>query len=389
MMIFASLMLFAFLYKITNNYLISLFSLLTLFVASGFMRIHMNCFYSERMIFFMLSAFMLCRHKAQAEQSTAYYVLAFLSTVYATYLKEPVFGAIAIIATVSLLSDKLSRKEKVFNYALLLNSVVFVVIYVYLLLFKKRGKAHATIITSISDFSFRQFDSEPLLYLVLLLTLISAYKILIKKDRVTAPDSSLFAGGGYAFVYAILNLAYNYYFIPVIVLFVPAFAVFLSNSKAVVRCIAMSLVVVCSWNSVNYSKNLVLDVWEHRKNDHLFFEYLVKEHKSGKGLFWLSEPWLEANDLEYKLWDEVWFDRYHQYIGYYSGFTCKLERVFDLDKFNKNSLIICGIGPTPIEVINKIYDKLTKLGFKKIKEFSCSFTGVSSLFAGAIVFAHD
>jgi hypothetical protein len=108
-------MLFAFLHKITNNYLISLFSLLTLFAASAFMQIHMNCFYSERMLFFMLSAFMLCRHKAQMKQSTGYYILAFLSAAYATYLKELIFGAIAIIAIASLFSDKLSEKDRIFN----------------------------------------------------------------------------------------------------------------------------------------------------------------------------------------------------------------------------------------------------------------------------------
>jgi hypothetical protein len=374
MMAFASLMLFVFLNKITNNYQISLFSLLTLFSASGFMQIHMNCFYSERMIFFMLSAFMLCRHKAQAEQSTAYYVLAFLSAVYATYLKEPVFGAIAIIAIISLLSDKLSRKEKVFNYALLLNSVVFVVIYVYRLYFKKHEKIYATMVTSISDFSLRQFDSEPLLYLVLLLTLIRAYKIPIKKDRITTTDSLLFAGCGYAFAYALLNLTSNYYLVPTIVLFVPAFAIFLS-SKRLTRCIGICSVVVCSWSSINYSKNLVLDVWEHRKNDHLFFEYLAKEHKSGKSLSWLSDHWLEANDLVYKVDDEFWLGRYKLFIDYYSS-ACKMARVFDFDKFNKDSLIICSIRTAQSDQFQKIYDKLTKLGFKKVKEFNGSAAGV-------------
>jgi hypothetical protein len=109
-MVLAGVMLFAFLGKVTNNYIIPLFSMLTLFLASGFVQIHMNCFYSERMLFFMLSAFMICRHKAQVKQSTTYYVLVFFSATYAIYLKEPVFGAIAIIAAISLLFDKLSKK---------------------------------------------------------------------------------------------------------------------------------------------------------------------------------------------------------------------------------------------------------------------------------------
>jgi hypothetical protein len=371
MMVFASVMLFVFLCKITNNHLISLFSLLTLFSASSFMQIHMNCYYSERMIFFMLSAFMLCKHKAQTEQSTVYYALAFLSAVYATYLKEPVFGAIAIIAIISLLSDKLSQKERVFNYALLLNSTVFVIIYIYRLYFRKQGKMYATVIKNISDFPLRQFNSESLLYLILLLMLIRVYKIVAIKDRVTVTDSLLFAGGGYAFAYTLLNLTYNYYFIPTIVLFVPAFAVFLSNSKRLTRCASVAAVVVCSWSSINYSKNLVLDVWEHRKSDHLFFEYLVKEHKSGKMLFWLSDP-LE-NDLGYM---------YQCFINYYSGFSCKMERVFNFDKFDKNSLILCEPRTIQSDQFQKIYDKLTKLGFKKVKEFN-------GIVSEVVVFGYD
>jgi hypothetical protein len=372
MMILASLMLFAFLNKITSNRLISLFSLLTLFSASGFMQIHMNCFYSERMIFFMLSAFMLCRHKAQTKQSAVYYVLAFLSAAYATYLKEPVFGAIAIIAITSLLSDKSSRKERVFNWALLLNSAIFIAIYVYRLYFKKHEKIYATITGNILDGVSNQLQNEPLLYLVVCLTIIRAYNIFLKKDKKhTATDSLLFAGGGYASAYTFLNLTSNYYLVPAVTLFIPSFAVFLSNSKSHMRYIGICLVAICSWNSISYSKSLVLDVWEHRKNDHLFFEYLVKEHKSGKILFWLSAPLEEDLGCMCK-----------HFIDYYSGFTCKIEIVFDFDKFNKDSLIICGSRTIQSDQFREICDKLTKLGFKKVKEFNGTAAGV-------IVFAHD
>jgi hypothetical protein len=382
MMILASLMLFIFLHKITNSYAISLFSLLTLFAASAFIQIHMNCFYSERMIFFMLSAFMLCRYKAQMKQSTGYYVLAFLSAAYATYLKEPVFGAVAIIATTSLLSDKLSKKERVFNWALLLNSVVFVAIYVYRLFFRKHKKMYAMISTNILDFPLRQFDSEPLLYLILLLILIRVYNILIKKDHITTTDSLLFAGGGYAFAYALLNLTLSYYLIPAIVLFTPAFGIFLSDSKRPMLCVSAVAVAICAWNSVNYSKDLVLDILEHRKNDHLFFEYLVDEYKSGKNLYWLSDHRLEANDPDYSYLDGgLCWDRYQHFINYYSRFTCKLKRVFDFNQFNENSLILCGAKTIQSSQFPKIHDKLIKLGFKKIREFCGSF--------GAVVFVHD
>jgi hypothetical protein len=109
---------------------------------------------------------------------------------------------------------------------------------------------------------------------------------------------------------------------------------------------------------------------------------LVNEYKFGKKLYWLSDHWLEIHDPGYKHFDGVMcWDRYQHFIDYYSGFTCKLKRVFDFNKFDKDSLILCGIRTTQSNQFPKIHDKLTKLGFQKIKEFSGS--------SGAIVFVHD
>ncbi|MDR2794224.1 MAG: hypothetical protein LBB12_00415 [Holosporaceae bacterium] len=179
-----------------------------------------------------------------------------------------------------------------------------------------------------------------------------------------------------------MNLTSNYYSVPTVVLFIPAFAVFLSNSKKQIFYVVIVAVAVCAWSSANYSKNLVTSIWEHRKNDHLFFEYLVNEYKSGKKLFWLSDNWLEANDPVYKHFDgTMCWNRYQHFIDYYSRFTCKLERVFDFDKFDKNSLILCGSRTVQSDRFSKTYDELMKLGFKKIMEFSGS--------SGAVVFAYD
>jgi hypothetical protein len=126
----------------------------------------------------------------------------------------------------------------------------------------------------------------------------------------------------------------------------------------------------------------VSDIWEHRKNDHLFFEYLVDECKSGKKLYWLSDRCLEANDPGYSHLDDVLcWDRYQHFIDYYSRFTCKLKRVFDFNQFNESSLILCGARTIQSSQFPKIHNKLIKLGFKKIMEFCGSF--------GAAVFVHD
>ncbi|MDR1333758.1 MAG: hypothetical protein LBJ71_00905 [Holosporaceae bacterium] len=382
MMVFSSVMLFAFLNKVTHSRIVPLLSMLILFSASGFLQVHMNCFYSERMLFFMLSAFMICRYKAQAKQSIIYYVLAFLSAVYATYLKEPAFGAVAIIAIIGLLFGQLSKKDRIFNYSLLINSAIFIAIYLYRLMFKHHDKIYATIKSNVLDSASNQFQSEPLLFFIICLTIIRAYNILLKKDRKhIATDSLLFAGCGYAFAFTLLSLASNYYLIPAIVLFLPALAVFLSNSRKPIFYASISALAICAWNSVNYSKNLVTSVWEHRKNDHLFFEYLVDECKSGKKLYWLSDHWLEAHEPGYSHFDGIMcWDRYQHFINYYSDFTYKCKRVFVFDEFNKDSLIICSAYTVRSHLFPQIYNKLKELEFKKVKEFNGS--------SGAIVFAY-
>jgi hypothetical protein len=170
--------------------------------------------------------------------------------------------------------------------------------------------------------------------------------------------------------------------VPTIALFVPAFAEFLSNTKTHAHYITLYLATACAWNSITYSQNLIINTWEHRKKDHLFFKYLVNECNLGKKLYWLSDPWLEKNDPDYGHFDGVMcLNRYQHFLNYYGEFKYAAERVFDFDRFNKNSLIICGARTVQSHLFPPIYNKLKELGFEKVKTFDGS--------SGALVFAYQ
>ena len=176
MIISVFLMFFLFLKITKKQYLISTFFILLLFATSSFMLIHMTCIYPERIMFFMFAAFMLCYWKAKQQQSTKYYILAFLSAAYVTYTKEPIFGLIAIIAFTNLLFGykKCTQKDRNFYYALLVNSAIYLAIYIYRWFFRdtrKHNLYNSGKWLFSSEFDIvgvfgTQLNSEPILYLL-------------------------------------------------------------------------------------------------------------------------------------------------------------------------------------------------------------------------------
>ncbi|MDR0580820.1 MAG: hypothetical protein LBG04_01755 [Holosporaceae bacterium] len=292
MMIFSSIMLYKFLNKVGKKRYISVFSLLILFSTSAFMRIHVSCVFPERMLFFMLSAFMLFAQRGREKQSSRHYFLAVLAAAYATYLKEPFFGVFIIIATVNIIFGQLSFKDKIFNGALLVNSAIFVTIYVYRLFFRDSGTPYASITFNPLELSFKQFGAEPILILMAIIACVRAYSILVKNDREQIfIDSLLFAGVGYTVANMMFKFKSTYYFFPSVLLFIPAFTIFILEKKGYScgfdkPCVFLSkkrsifavcFALVCTIITIIVSGKVVLRCWEHRGNDHLFFEYISRK----------------------------------------------------------------------------------------------------------------
>jgi hypothetical protein len=371
MLILASFMLHKFLNKICKNRFISVFSLLVLFSTSAFMRIHVSCIFPERMLFFMLSAFMLFTQKGREKQSLLHYFLAVLVAAYATYLKEPIFGVFIIIAAVNIICGQLSFKDKIFNGALLVNSAIFVAIYVYRLFFRDSGEPYAQIIFNYFELPFKQFGREPILILMVIIACIRAYSILVKKDRrYIFVDSLLFAGVGYAIAIMMFKFASTYYFFPSVLLFIPAFAAFLLEEKGYFcgydePCVFLSkkrsffaicFALVCMPITIIPSSKVVLRCWKHRDNDHLFFENIVRECQLGKALYLIDD---KAFPYEHFLCP---YNSHVTFLRYYGGQDFPIISEVNPVKMNENSIVLSHREPQA-----SIARKLEENGFKLIQ----------------------
>jgi hypothetical protein len=283
---------------IKEQYVVNAFFIIILLCASSFIQIHISCIFPERMMFFLLSIFMLCCWKGTKTQLTAYYVFAFLSAMYMTYIKEPIFGALAIIAESNLLFQyrKITLKDKFFNCALLANSAIYVCIYIYRHFFKNsfRGGLYCStqLLSSYIDAAVYFFNVEHILYLVFFMGVIRAYVILIKSNEYMLLDGLLFAAIGYVCAFILLKLSGNTYLFPSLVLALPSLAYWTSFffkenkilSTAIITISALSMI-----HSVNLSKNTVCYILDHRKNDIPDIKELIRQYYGGNEIIFFGE----------------------------------------------------------------------------------------------------
>jgi hypothetical protein len=324
----------------------------------------------------MLSAFMQLAQRGREKQSSFYYFLAFLAAAYATYLKEPIFGVFIIIAAVNIIFGQLSFKDKIFNSALLANSIIFVAIYVYQLFFRDFGEPYAQIISNYSELPLKQFGREPILILMVIIACVRAYSVLIKKDQKNVfVDSLLFAGVGYASAIMAFKFCTTYYFFPSVLLFIPAFtvfilekreyycgfdkpSVFLSKKRSFA---AICFALVCMPITVIESGKSVLVCWRHRDNDHLFFEYIVNIVKEKRlGTVYLIDD--KAFPYENPLCP---YNPHVTFLRYYGGQDFPLKSEINPDRMSENSIVLCR---EPLSA--SIAKKLEENGFKLIRTLS-------------------
>lgn len=229
-----------------------------------------------------------------------------------------------------------------FYIALLINSLIFIVIYEYRRIFKPQKEIYATLISNINEISFSQFSHEPILVLIIALFIVRIYFFFLKDDRkYILADSALFASVGYAFAYFLLKLYSGYYLFPSVLLSIPAFYIFMNNRMK--KIVALILVITAFCLNFIDSKHIVLNDWEHRKSDHTVFEDLVRRSNNGWKIFWLSDFVAKnTEDDEYIHYDRVMcMNRFQHFLKYYSD-NCPflIELIFDTKKIDSNCVVI-------------------------------------------------
>lgn len=358
-MIVASLFFFSYLKKLSGNSSYApVFCMFILFSLSSFILIHISCIYPERQMFLMLSLFLFFYWKATRESHKTFdYVVAFIAAAYTTYLKEPVFGLWIVFAFFNIVLGKLSDKNRKFNYALILNSTIWIVIYLYRTLFKDRSlierkSVYANLSFHLSDMFenfVKFFNLEPILYLLLVIAVIRFTIVLKNRSRYDFnTDSLLFAGLGYVFAYVIIDRQANHYCFPSVLLGLPAFAVTLSSFKrSYVKYIFVCLAILSSSYSMRQSIAWVNEIMQHRCADPQMFFRLINESRDGKQIFWITEKGKEAITKENsREIDHMKFRRYQIFFDYYGGCHTgqhfPLFKVSDYSKINENAIVLCS-----------------------------------------------
>ena len=305
MMISSSVIFFNLLKKITNHdYLSSLLSIILLFFSAPFLQVHMACFFCERIIFFLSSIIMFCLWMAEYRHKTKYYIFAFISSVYMTYTKEPIFGSLGIIALMELIfciklrGGVFSDRKKIFYISILINCFIFIVIYAYFWFKNPPTEIYGSDrMHNIFYTIFTCWRREPYLIIATILSVIRAFSILFKKDKEQLLiDSFLFAGIGYMLAIFILGFIQAYYYFPAVCFSLPAFAYYLcklkdSNKISQRNLLIASLIIVIAISTVRsvreVKKNLRL-----RAGDMPAIEYLVNQCRNGlKITFFTTEPY--------------------------------------------------------------------------------------------------
>jgi hypothetical protein len=273
---------------VINSFFSSTFFLL----GSSFCSVFLRLIFPETEVIMSFAVFMLMYYKALETDKTRYYTAAFLSAVYGTYCKEPVFGAFAVIAFVNyLFRYKKSKQDKIFYIALMANGVLFIFLY-YFLSFKNASGFYNEGIVSIKGFKFllSVLKGNPVLIIMFCFSLFRLYFVIVRKEKnYLFYDSLLFAGIAYAFAYFILRLNSDYYYLPSIILFLPSLVHWIKYLFLKKRAFAVTLFIILlplySYNSFQTAAR-IRGIWRERQEFMPYITSLLSDYNNGKKFIW-------------------------------------------------------------------------------------------------------
>lgn len=191
----------------------------------------------ERLQITLLSAFCYFLLRARGTDRWRYYIASLALAGIATYCKEPMFGAFAVMGILILLSRQGGRKARFFAFGLFVIAAIYLALYVLLVLpkitelYRPNGTGGSKFVVMIMA-----SRNSPLMAACLVLAtavtfrnvLYMASKAFSKKDGsssrtfLTMEDAFLFSGAAYAVGIVLTGGTLASYFFPVLALSYPA-----------------------------------------------------------------------------------------------------------------------------------------------------------------------
>lgn len=269
---------------------------LTLYIIQRFFDpLYLQLQYAERLVLPLLLLFVYCYIKFKESNKNIFAIIAFLSAFFITYCKEVNSGILLVFSLTNLLFDKdLGLKLKKFNVLVVANSIVFYLIYVIFIVPETETTYYSG--TGLSSFELIVYilRNQKLIIIGLLLGIIRAYYLIVKKDRNNVVfDSMLYAGISLFVVSIILRLEYYYYYSPTLILIAPAivyYSIKLLGHK-------FTLIVVLIFFGLYFYKIIpsIINIQERRQTEYIKVKEIVNLVNQGYNIFWYE---VESNDIK-------------------------------------------------------------------------------------------
>ncbi|MDR0568852.1 MAG: glycosyltransferase family 39 protein, partial [Spirochaetaceae bacterium] len=273
--------------------LFALFFACSFFVTgSAFPQIFMSLIFPETPLIMLFAVFMLVFYKARETDKTRYYIAAFLAAGYASYCKEPVFGAFLVIAVANYIFNfkNQSEKEKLFHAALIVNGIIFPILY-YLLSYRNATGFYneGRVASGVLRFIVSIFVKNPALILMYVFGFTRFLTVVFKKDRAHIfCDTLLFAGMAYVFAYILLRLDADYYFMPAIIFSMPSLVfwtcdVYRKNRNRALAAFGL-LLILFTFNGRGVAG--VDGIYRDRREFMPYISRLLEDYRAGKKFIW-------------------------------------------------------------------------------------------------------
>ncbi len=307
----------------------------TALVVCRLYQLFLDIIFPEKMLCTMLAIFLLCGIKFFQTDKWVYGIISLLAAVYATYCKEPLFGALLVFGVVLLLFGykTLSQRQKIYTYLLIANCIIFISIYLLCIYSTESGTYHINNpYNSKLTLTLAMLRSQKMIAVAWLFAFWRAYALIFKKEKNHLLfDAMLFAGCAYFCGMVIMDGCTNYFYMPSIVLVVPAILYFSFlyfkhwGAIIIVGCLALFYAAKVP--------RLIEDNQATRRKDPAVIQELVDYHQQGYNLLWYES---ENNTFL----RDYFRTTYDVYIGYLLGEKFDLESTSLLNKYAEDNYIL-------------------------------------------------
>ena len=344
---------------------------------TGFFDCFLNLMYPDRYVVILFAAFAFLMLRYRECGKTYLLVLAFACAFFSTYCKETVFAFFVVYAVWTLFFQKeCSRQEKIFMYSLIVNGVVFLLMY-YLLAWRGHSVVYAKDAPmGILQLCSTVFRNSALLLFVFIFSIVRFFKCLVSKGKsLPVIDPLIAASAVYALEYFVLGYSSTYYYAPAVT--AGAIPVVLYASRIVSEhryagtAILMLLLLVPVAHFASVSSCINNTVMERIKVMP-GLRHMASLQRQGGKIYWFNP----ANDLD------VTYSLVNTYINFINKTddVDYLVKIYDMPELDRNDVFLYTLNSSTLKI--PVYPAiLQSLGQNKFVLFQYQ--------TGFLVFMHE